>query len=155
MEHGFPPIYNGDSKILILGSFPSVASRKVNFYYGHPRNRFWPLLGELFGPVPKTRDGKIAYLLAHDIALYDAVASCKIKGSLDAHMKEAKPQDLGEIFEAASIRAVFANGAKAFEMAQVPEDIPLFKLPSTSAANAAYQMGDLIDHWQVIQHYMY
>ncbi len=155
LKHTFEPIYDENSKILILGSFPSVASREVDFYYGHPRNRFWPLIGKLLGEnMPETPEEKTAYLKRHHIALYDAVASCDIKGSLDANMKDAVPQVLSPILDTAKIRVVIGNGTKAYDTAEVPEGIPLIKLPSTSPANAAYSMERLLEHWKVILDYL-
>ncbi|MBR3909883.1 MAG: DNA-deoxyinosine glycosylase, partial [Anaerotignum sp.] len=85
IKHPFPPLFNSDSKILILGSFPSVKSRENNFFYGHPQNRFWKVMAQVLGEeVPKTSDEKRAILLKHGVALWDCIACCEISGSSDA-----------------------------------------------------------------------
>ena len=115
--HPFKPIFDKNSKILILGSFPSVVSRKFSFYYANPQNRFWRVLaGILNAPVPETMDKKIKFLLANKIAIYDAAISCEIKGSSDAKMTAVVPANLEPIFSGARIAQVFANGSKAHEI---------------------------------------
>ena len=112
--HPFKPIFDKNSKILILGSFPSVVSRKFGFYYANPQNRFWRVLaGILNAPLPASTDEKIDFLLAHLIAIYDAAISCEIKGSSDAKMTAIAPANLEPIFSGARIAQVFSNGGKA------------------------------------------
>lgn len=140
--------------MLILGSFPSVASRNQGFYYGHPRNRFWPLMAQLLkAPVPETIEAKTRLLLSHGIALYDALASCRVQGSLDANVKDEVPADLRPLLTAAPIQAIFCNGKKSYEVTKDRYDLPVFYLPSTSPANAAWSMERLKSQWQQILPY--
>ena len=153
--HPFPPIYNSESRILILGSFPSVASRVQEFYYGHPRNRFWPLLAALLGEaVPHSIQEKKQMLLHHYIALYDAVTACTITGSADASMQSIIPADLSSIFKEAPIQAVFANGTKAYEVCIKQIGISAVKLPSTSPANARFGFEDILEAWKQLLEYL-
>lgn len=153
--HPFPPIYNSESRILILGSFPSTASRAREFYYGHPRNRFWPLLAALLNePEPYTIEEKKQLLLNHRIALYDAVSSCAVDNSADASIHAVVPADLSGIFQTAAIQAVFANGNKAHEVCTKQIGISAVKLPSTSPANARFRFDDLLAAWKAICAYL-
>lgn len=153
--HPFPPIYNSESRILILGSFPSTASRAREFYYGHPRNRFWPLLAALLNePEPYTIEEKKQLLLNHRIALYDAISSCAVDNSADASIHAVVPADLSGIFQTAAIQAVFANGNKAHEVCTKQIGIPAVKLPSTSPANARFRFDDLLAAWKAIRTYL-
>ncbi len=153
--HPFPPIYNSESRILILGSFPSTASRARTFYYGHPRNRFWPLLAALLNePEPCTIEEKKQLLLNHRIALYDAVSSCAVDNSADASIHAVVPADLSGIFQTAAIQAIFANGNKAHEVCTKQIGIPAVKLPSTSPANARFRFDDLLAAWKAIRAYL-
>lgn len=149
--HPFPPVYNSESRILILGSFPSAASRAQEFYYAHPRNRFWPLLAALLNEVePHSIEEKKHMLLHHHIALYDAVSSCTITGSADASMQSIVPADLSALFQEAPIQAIFANGTKAYEVCIKQIGIAAVKLPSTSPANARFSFAALLDAWKQI-----
>lgn len=148
----FDPIYDADSRVLILGSLPSVASRENGFYYGHPRNRFWMLLANLFHqPLPQSIEEKKALLLGEHIALYDAIYACSIEGSSDASIKNAQPADLSSIFKTGQIRAVLCNGAAARKALaknpNLPGGIPVCTLPSTSPANAAFSLQKLEEKW--------
>ena len=154
--HPFPPAYDGNSRVLILGSFPSVKSREQRFFYGHPQNRFWKVLAAVFGcAVPQTVEEKKQMLLANGVALWDVIASCEITGSSNASIRNAVPNDLTEIFTAADIRAVYCNGAASYNLYQ-KYLLPVTgreatKLPSTSPANAAWTLEKLIDAWSVIK----
>ena len=155
LKHGFGPLYDKDSRILILGSFPSVASRKQNFYYGHPQNRFWKVLASLYSEeVPETVAEKKAFLLRNRIALYDVIEECDIKGSSDSSIKNVVPTDLRIITEKARIEKIFCNGHMAgrlFERYQSKEtNIEMRILPSTSPANAACTLKKLTGEWAVI-----
>jgi len=153
--HPFSPVYNSESRILILGSFPSVVSRTQEFYYGHPRNRFWPLLAALMDEAePHSIQEKKQMLLRHHIALYDAVTACTITGSADASMQSIIPADLSGIFKEAPIQAVFANGNKAYEVCTKRIGITAIKLPSTSPANARFRFEDLLTSWKQIRRYL-
>ena len=157
--HPFKPIFDKNSKILILGSFPSVVSRKFGFYYANPQNRFWRVLaGILNAPVPESTDGKINFLLAHRIAIYDAAISCEIKGSSDAKMSKIVPANLEPIFKVANITQVYANGGKAHEICEKYLKNQILnatgkepvKLPSTSSANANFSFEKLAKEWTVV-----
>ena len=157
--HPFKPIFDKNSKILILGSFPSVISRKFGFYYTNPQNRFWRVLaGILNAAVPESTDEKIKFLLAHHIAIYDAAISCEIEGSSDAKMSKIVPVNLKPIFKIANITQVYANGGKAYEICEkyLSDEIlkatgkePV-KLPSTSPANAKFSLEELTYEWKVV-----
>ena len=152
IEHPFDPVYDENSKILILGSFPSVRSRADNFYYGHPQNRFWKLLAKLYGtPTPQTVEEKRAFLLRNGIALWDVIASCEIENSSDQSIRNAVVNDLSEIFEKADIRAVFVNGKAAFRLYRKYHGREAVCLPSTSPANAAWTMEKLEKAWALIR----
>ncbi len=154
--HPFPPLYDSTSRVLILGSFPSVKSREQLFFYGHRQNRFWKVMGRVLGEkTPETIEEKRAMLLTHHVAVWDVIYSCRIEGSADSSIKDVVPTDLGEIFKRADIQAVYANGNKAYELYQKYQ-YPLckreaVKLPSTSPANAAYSLDSLEEHWKQIR----
>ena len=155
VEHPFGPLYDASSRILILGSFPSVKSREQNFFYGHPQNRFWKVVSSLLGePVPQTIPEKREMLLAHHIALWDTIASCTITGSSDASIKDVVPNDLSRILNAADIREIFCNGAASWSLYEKyirpVTGRSAVKLPSTSPANAAWSLERLAEAWSVI-----
>ena len=150
--HPFPPLYDERSRILILGSFPSVKSREQRFFYGHPQNRFWKVLAAVLGcETPRDIPGKRDMLLGHGIALWDSIGSCEIRGSSDASINCVVPNDLSPIFEAAAIRQVFCNGKKSHEMYQRYLEQETGRsalcLPSTSPANAAWSLERLTAEW--------
>ena len=157
--HPFKPIFDKNSKILILGSFPSVISRKFGFYYTNPQNRFWRVLAAILNAaVPESTDEKIKFLLSPHIAIYDAAISCEIEGSSDAKMSKIIPVNLEPIFSGARIAQVFANGGKAYEICKkyLEDEIikatknEVIKLPSTSPANAKFSLEKLAKEWQII-----
>ena len=167
IEHTFEPIYDEGSRVLILGSLPSVKSRENNFYYGHPQNRFWRVLWEIFEgenaagrnkayPVdPFSIEEKKAFLHAHHIALWDVIARCDIAGSSDSSIKNVVPNDIGVILKYAPIENIYVNGGKAYEL-YMRCCYPLtgreaVKLPSTSPANAAWTLDRLIKTWNTIR----
>ena len=156
LMHTFEPIYDGESKILILGSFPSVKSRENDFYYGHPQNRFWRVLGKVFDEeVPQTIDEKKSFLLGHRIAVWDVIASCTIIGSSDTSIKDVIVNDFSYILEHSKIEKIYVNGAKAFELynkyAKEKTKMEAMKLPSTSPANAAWGLERLVETWKQIR----
>lgn len=156
ISHPFPPIYDRNSKILILGSFPSVKSREQRFFYGHPQNRFWQVAAAVFGcAVPDTIAEKRRFLLENGIALWDVIASCEISGSSDSSIKNAVPNDLSVIFGAADIKRVFVNGRTAEKYYNKYQYKKTGKaavcLPSTSPANAAWGLARLADAWKIIK----
>lgn len=157
--HPIPPIYDNSSKILILGSFPSVKSRESEFFYGHPQNRFWKVISALLNTeTPTTVEAKRKLLLNNKIALWDVIGECEINGSSDSSIKNAKANDIGGILSAAEIKAVFTNGKKAYELYNANifpiTGYPAIYLPSTSPANAAFSFGTLIDKWSIIKSYI-
>ena len=153
--HPIPPVYDRHSRVLILGSFPSVRSREEGFFYGHPQNRFWKVLAAVFSaPVPVSVPEKKAFLLSHGIALWDVIARCEITGSSDASVRNAEPTDLSVILRNASVRRVYCNGTLAYDLYrryQLPvTGLEAVKLPSTSPANAAWTESRLREAWRVI-----
>ena len=153
LHHPFDPVFDARSQILILGSFPSVKSREAAFYYGHPRNRFWPLLAEIFrenienGIVCKTD-----FLLRHRIALWDVAASCRICGSSDSSLTEAAPNDLCSLVSKLPAERILLNGQTAGKLYKRFFDgrifLPALILPSTSPANAAWNFEQLYSVWE-------
>ena len=139
LVHPFPPTWDEHSEILILGSFPSVKSREMAFFYGHPQNRFWRL---------------VAFLLRHHIALWDVIASCSIVGSSDSSIRDAVPNDIRPILSGAPIHGIYTNGQTAFRLYQkylLPEvGREAVCLPSTSPANAHWSFDRLAEAWNVI-----
>lgn len=155
-EHGIAPVYDENSEILILGSFPSVASRAEGFFYGHPRNRFWRVLAAVLGmAVPSTVEAKKALLLESGIALFDVLAECEIHGSSDSSIVGAVPNDLLPILSGSEITRIFVNGQTAARLYDKyllnQTGMPATVLPSTSPANAAWSEAKLIEAWQEIK----
>ena len=148
----FEPVFGPASRALILGSWPSPESWRQGFYYGHPRNRFWPLLARLCGaPVPATVEEKRALILQNGLALWDVLERCTVTGASDASIKDPVPVDLAALLEKAPVEAVFCNGAAAFrlyeKMLRPVCGIAAVRLPSTSPANAAFGMEKLAAAW--------
>jgi hypoxanthine-DNA glycosylase len=151
--HPFCQIFDENSSVLILGTFPSVKSRECGFYYGHPQNRFWKIIACIThtDPIPETIVDKKQMLLRNRIALADVLQSCNINGSSDNSIREAVPNDLSKILNNANLKGVYANGGKAYQLFRkyfVGQSI--LKLPSTSPANASYNLGKLILEWKKI-----
>ena len=153
MIHNIEPVYDSNSKILILGSFPSVKSREQQFFYGHKQNRFWRVMAQVLDcAVPEDVPQKRAMLLTHHVALWDVIASCEITGSSDASIRDVRPNDLSRILSKADIQAIYTNGSKAYELYRKyifpvngREAQPL---PSTSPANAVYSLERLVEVWK-------
>ena len=151
VTHPFDPIWDENSHILILGSFPSVRSRADNFYYGHPQNRFWKVLAGLYAePIPQTIEEKKAFLLRQGIALWDVISSCEIENSSDVSIRNAEINDLSTIFARADIRAVYTNGKAADKLYRKYHEREAVCLPSTSPANAAWSLEKLLAAWSII-----
>ena len=153
--HPIPPVYDADSNILILGSFPSVKSREAGFFYGHPQNRFWKVTAAVFGEeVPGTIEEKKAFLLRNKIAVWDVIKSCDIEGSSDSSIKNVTVNNLEEILNAADIREIFVNGKTALRYYEKYTEERIGRkavcLPSTSPANAAWSVDKLVEAWKVI-----
>ncbi len=157
--HSFDPVFDKNSRILIMGSMPSVKSRECGFYYGHPRNRFWTVISAITGsPLPHSTEDKKKLLLDHGIAIWDTAAECDIIGSSDQKIKNVVPTDLRIITDKCNIEAIFANGAAAANMYRKYQKHTLGKeimiLPSTSPANAAWSTERLIKEWSKIREYL-
>ena len=153
ISHTFLPVYDVNSKLLILGSFPSVKSREQGFYYGHPQNRFWKVLAAVCGcEVPKSIEEKKAMLLANHIAVWDVIDSCDIIGSSDSSIKNVVPADIAGILPKTEITRIYANGKTAGNLykkfSEERTGLPAVVLPSTSPANAAYSLDKLIEIWK-------
>lgn len=159
LEHTFEPIFNTKSKILILGTFPSVKSREAGFYYYHPQNRFWKVLAALTKEaLPVTIEEKKQLLLRNGIAIWDVIKSCDIEGSSDSSIRNVVPAQLDLILEQVDIQQIYANGGKAYELYQKYSyentKREILKLPSTSPANAAYSLERLLEHWSCLKEYL-
>lgn len=184
LVHPIPPLYDKDSRVLILGSFPSPKSREAQFFYGHPQNRFWKVMARVLGwqgkesrgpegsipaegstPaaddavfVPSTVEEKRTMLLSNHIALWDTIASCEITGASDSSITNVTPNDLSPILETAKIRAVFCNGAASHKL-YMKYIFPVtgreaVKLPSTSPANAAWSADRLTEAWRAVAEFL-
>lgn len=156
VNHPFPPLYDKNSKVLILGSFPSVKSREQNFFYGHPQNRFWKVVATVLEKeIPTTIEEKREFLLSSNIALWDVIASCEITGSSDSSIKNVVANDLTEILETANIKKIFVNGKTAekyynrYIKGKIGRDAVC--LPSTSPANAMWNVESLVEEWKKIK----
>ena len=154
--HPIEPVFDKNSKILILGSFPSVRSREEGFFYGHKQNRFWKVVSAVFEEeVPKTIPQKKAFLLRNHIALWDVIHSCDIIGSSDSSIKNVVANDLSIILEHSGIRKIFVNGKTAekyyIKYSEKDTHIKAICLPSTSPANAAFSVDRLTEAWKTIK----
>ncbi|MCR5531633.1 MAG: DNA-deoxyinosine glycosylase [Lachnospiraceae bacterium] len=153
--HPIPPVFDENSRVLILGSFPSVKSREQGFFYGHPQNRFWKVTAALFAEdAPQSIEEKRSFLLRNRIAVWDVIGSCDIVGSSDASIRNVTANDLSVILNAADIRAIFVNGKTAYAYYQKYTEPKIGRsaicLPSTSPANAAWSVERLIEAWKEI-----
>ncbi len=154
--HPIEPVFDKNSKILILGSFPSVKSREQMFFYGHRQNRFWRVVSAVFGcDLPITVEQKRKMLLDNSVAVWDVIASCEITGSSDSSIKNVTANDLSVILDTADIRQIFVNGKTAEKYYNKYLRDTLGReavcLPSTSPANAAWSVEKLIEAWQIIK----
>lgn len=154
--HPIPPVYNKDSRILILGSFPSVKSREGEFFYHHPQNRFWKVISTVFDePVPVTIEDKKQLLLKNGIAVWDVIQSCEITGSADSSIKNTLPNDITPILNSARINKIYTNGNTAYSLYKKyiypVTGIESIRLPSTSPANAGCSMDCLIKAWSCLK----
>ncbi|MBQ5898248.1 MAG: DNA-deoxyinosine glycosylase [Oscillospiraceae bacterium] len=159
ITHAFDPVFDFESRLLILGTMPSPKSRELGFYYSHPRNRFWPVLAKIFGEeIPKTPEEKRNFCLRNKIALWDVLKECDIEGASDSSIKNAVPNDLSVILNSAKIQAIFATGATAAKLYKKfiePETkIPATALPSTSPANAKIKFEELVEEYKIVLEYI-
>lgn len=157
--HEIPPVYDACSRVLVLGSFPSVKSREGKFFYHHPQNRFWKVTaGVLQVPVPRTVEEKKKMLLDGHLAVWDVIASCTIAGSSDSSIRDVIPNDLGCILDTADIRQIFCNGAASYNLyrkyLQPVTGREAIKLPSTSPANAVWSLERLTAEWEQIRQWL-
>ena len=156
IRHPFGPLFAPDSRILILGSFPSVRSREQHFFYGHPQNRFWKVNAALYGrDVPATIPEKKALILDNGLALWDSIASCVVTGSSDASIRDVRPNDLRIILDHCPVERIYCNGRKSHEMYEKYIQPRLGReavcLPSTSPANAQWSLDRLVEAWSVLK----
>ena len=156
VSHDFEPVFDENSKVLILGTFPSVKSRENRFYYGHPQNRFWKVIAGLTeSEVPQTIEEKKKLLLEHGIAIWDVIESCDIIGSSDSSIKNVVPADIERVVANSKIQSIYANGGTAKKLyekySQKKTGREIIGLPSTSPANAAYSLERLLECWQEVK----
>lgn len=157
MEHTIPPVFNENSKVLVLGSFPSPKSREMGFFYGHRQNRFWEVISKVFEePFPETVEARRDFLLRRGIAMWDVCASCDIVGASDSSIKNAVPNDFSEILEKGNIRAVFCTGKTSHKLytklCEAKTGVSAEYLPSTSAANrAGFDVPSLVEHYKKVR----
>ena len=159
ITHPLVPIFNEQSRVLVLGTMPSPKAREVGFYYGHPQNRFWRVMANLFNePLAITNEERTLQMLKHGIALWDVLADCDIAGASDASIRNARPNNLMRIVDCAPIQAIFCTGAKSHELyrklCEPDTGISAIRLPSTSAANAAMRLDDLVCEYRAILPYL-
>lgn len=169
VEHGFGPVWNAESRVLVLGSMPSPKSREMNFYHGHPRNRFWPVMAAVFhddsclcentDPIQTVRTRK-GFALRHHMALWDVLASCDIEGASDASIRNAVPNDFSDMLRQSQISHIFTTGAKAAQLYQrlcIPllqthgsDNVPMTRLPSISPTNAGAKLPELVEAYSCV-----
>ena len=153
--HPFGPLFNAESRVLILGSFPSVKSRETQFFYGHPQNRFWKVVAAVFQQeVPETIEQKKELILLNRLALWDSIASCEITGSSDASIRAVRANDLSVILDRCPIRMICCNGKTSWKMYEKlirpATGMEAVCLPSTSPANAQWTLERLTEAWRII-----
>ena len=156
--HPFGPVFDEHSRVLVLGTLPSPKSREQGFYYGHPRNRFWPVLAEVFGEeTPKTPAERRAFALRHRIALWDVLSECDIEGAADSSIKNPVPSDVPALLKKAPVAAVFTTGATATRLykkfIEPKTGLAPIPLPSTSPANARLGLSALASEYRKILEY--
>ncbi|MBR2869621.1 MAG: DNA-deoxyinosine glycosylase [Clostridia bacterium] len=154
--HPIPPLFDGESKTLILGSFPSVKSRETAFFYGHPQNRFWIVAAKVLGcPKPETVEEKKKMILENHLAMWDVIESCDIEGSADSTIRNVTANDLSVILKNSKVDKIIVNGKTAekhYNKYTYPKTgIKAICLPSTSPANAAWSIEKLVDAWKIIK----
>lgn len=158
VNHPIPPLYDENSRVLILGSFPSVKSREGRFFYHHPQNRFWRVISSIYEePVPVTIEEKQRLLLRCRIAVWDVIQSCEITGSSDSSIRNVIPNDLEVVLKHSKVGHIFANGSTAYQLYMKyiypMTAIEIMKLPSTSPANAGYSLERLQMEWSIMKRY--
>lgn len=156
VRHPLEAVFDQNSRVLVLGTMPSPKSRETGFYYNHPQNRFWKVMAALFDePVPETNDEKRALALAHGVALWDVLAECTIEGASDGTIADCVPNNISSLLAKAPIEAIFCTGAKAAELyakyCEPQTGVGATRLPSTSPANAAVSLEQLIEAYEPIR----
>lgn len=157
VQHSLDPVFDGSSRLLILGTMPSPVSREAGFYYSHPQNRFWQVLSAVFNePLPYTVESKKAFVLSHGIALWDVLASCEITGAEDGSIRHPVANDLSAVLSAAPIRSIYTTGDKAYslyrKLCRSKTGMDAESLPSTSPANRGrYPLNTLIELYTVLR----
>lgn len=157
VTHEFPPVFDEQSRVLVLGTIPSPRSRELGFYYMHPQNRFWKMLCAVLNEEPPADiEGRKALCLKHGVALWDVLESCEISGAEDSSIKNAVPNDLRRIIECCDIRAVFTTGKKAHALygRYFPDLIPDICLPSTSPANRTISETEMLERYTEIRKFL-
>lgn len=154
--HPIPPLFDENSETLILGSFPSVKSREAAFFYGHPQNRFWAVVAEIYGyEKPQTVEEKKKLVLENKLAMWDVIQSCEIEGSADSTISNVTANDLSVILSNSRVDRIFVNGKTAekyYNKYTYPKTgIKAICLPSTSPANAAWSVERLVEAWKIIK----
>lgn len=159
VTHTLNPIISPRARVLLLGSMPSPESRKVGFYYGHPRNRFWSVMSNILSePLPETNEDRRDMLTRNNIALWDVLASCEIDGASDSSIKNAVPNDIENLIRGTDIKAIFMTGSTAFRLyrkhieKKIP--LPIFCLPSTSPANAKMSLESITEKYMAVLEYI-
>lgn len=156
--HELNPIYSADSKVMILGSFPSVKSREVSFYYGNQRNRFWKVISSILErDVPESNRAKKEMILDCKIALWDVIQSCEINGSSDSSIKNAKVNNIERVLSETKVKLIVCNGKKAYDLFNKYvgiNSVKVMSLPSTSPANASYSFEKLVENYRIILNYL-
>lgn len=157
--HGLPPVVGAETRVLILGSFPGAASLRAQQYYAYSRNHFWPILAQLWPQHPQPPDyaGRCEWLLARGLGLWDVYASCERAGSLDSAIRDAAVNDFAALkVHCPQLVAAAHNGGESFRHAksvQVILGLPVYRLPSTSPANASWSMQRKLEGWRgVLRH---
>lgn len=155
VEHELGPIYNSNSKILILGSIPSPKSREYGFYYAHPQNKFWNILSDLFNvKIENDNNIKKEFLLKHNIALWDVISSCDIVGADDSSIKNVEVNDINLILDNSDVKKIFTTGKKAYNLymkyCYPKTNIEAYYLPSSSSANANITYENLLNEYKII-----
>lgn len=156
VTHPLPPIFDKQSRVLLLGTMPSPLSRELGFHYANPRNRFWPVIAALWQEEkPSTDAERRDFCRRHRLAIDDVLASCHISGAADSTITDAVPNDLHRICDCASIQKVFCTGATAThlyrKLIEPSLGLPCVQLPSTSPANARMRLADLIVAWEPVR----
>ena len=162
MIQGLPPLLDANTRMVVLGSFPGVASLRAQQYYGHPQNHFWKIMATLLAPdaaavlaLPYAE--RAQWLLSQGVGLWDVYAACEREGSLDANIQNAQPNDLQSLRKRCpALVAILHNGGESFKHAKLTLTLglPVYRLPSTSPANASWSFARKLDAWrEVFQKY--